>query len=85
MTTLKVTYRKSAIGYSRDQRATLAALGLKRLHQTVEHEATPSIRGMISKVRHLVSVDGVPADAPQHSAATAAAPTGAATPVVTEK
>lgn len=62
MSTVRVTYRKSAIGYARDQRATLAALGLKRLHQTVEHEATPAIRGMIAKVRHLVNVDGQPAD-----------------------
>jgi large subunit ribosomal protein L30 len=62
VSTLRVTYRKSAIGYARDQRATLAALGLKRLHQTVEHEATPAIRGMVAKVRHLVSVDGQPAD-----------------------
>ena len=38
------------------------ALGLKRRHQTVEHEATPAIRGMVAKVRHLVSVDGEPAD-----------------------
>ena len=65
MSTLRVTYRKSAIGYAADQKRTLAALGLRRLHQTVEHEATPSIRGMVQKVRHLVSVDGVPADTPQ--------------------
>jgi large subunit ribosomal protein L30 len=57
-----VTYRKSAIGYARDQKATLAALGLRKLNHTVEHEATPSIRGMVHKVRHLVSVDGRPAD-----------------------
>ena len=62
MSSLRVTYRKSAIGYASDQKRTLAALGLRRLHQTVEHEATPSIRGMVQKVRHLVSVDGVPAD-----------------------
>ena len=65
MTSLRVTYRKSAIGYARDQKATVAALGLKRLHQTVEHEDTAPIRGMIHKVRHLVSVDGVPADSPE--------------------
>ena len=60
-----MTYRKSSIGYARDQKATVAALGLKRLHQTVEHEDTAPIRGMINKVRHLVSVDGVPADSPE--------------------
>jgi large subunit ribosomal protein L30 len=51
-----VTYRKSVIGYSRDQKATVEALGLTRLHQTVEHADTPQIRGMIHKVQHLVTV-----------------------------
>ena len=55
---LWVTYSKSAIGYSRDQKATVEALGLTRLHQTVEHADTPQIRGMIHKVQHLVTVDG---------------------------
>ena len=45
MSTVRVTYRKSAIGYAWDQKATLAALGLRKLNHTVEHEATPSIRG----------------------------------------
>jgi len=62
MSTWRITYRKSAIGYSKDQRLTLTALGLRKLNQTVEHEATPSIRGMVHKVRHLVSVEGVAAD-----------------------
>jgi len=53
---LKVTYRKSAIGYARDQKATIAALGLKRLNQTVEHSDSPQLRGMLRKVRHLVEV-----------------------------
>lgn len=65
MSRLRVTYRKSGIGYAHDQKATLAALGLRRLNQTVEHDRSPSIRGMVFKVRHLVSVDGVPADSPQ--------------------
>lgn len=69
MSTVRVTYRKSGIGYASDQKRTLAALGLRRLHQTVEHEATPSIRGMVFKVRHLVSVDGLPADTPAGAAA----------------
>ncbi len=59
-----VTYRKSSIGYAKDQKATLVALGLKKLNHSVEHNGTPNIRGMIHKVRHLVSVDGVPADSP---------------------
>ncbi|MGC8460454.1 MAG: 50S ribosomal protein L30 [Candidatus Dormibacteria bacterium] len=64
MATIHVTYRKSAIGYPSDQKATIAALGLKKLHHTVEHDDSPAVRGMVDKVRHLVSVDGVPADAP---------------------
>jgi large subunit ribosomal protein L30 len=64
VSTLRVTYRKSAIGYARDQKATVAALGLRRLNQTVEHPNTPTLRGMVQKVRHLVSVNGVPADSP---------------------
>ena len=54
MSTLRVTYRKSAIGYAWDQKATVAALGLRKLNHTVEHEPTPSIVGMVHKVRHLV-------------------------------
>ena len=65
MSSVRVTYRKSAIGYAWDQKATLVALGLRRLHQTIEHEATPSIRGMVYKVRHLVSIDGAAADSPE--------------------
>ena len=48
--------KRSTIGFPRDQRGTVAGLGLRRLHQTVEHEDTPSIRGMLHKVRHLVEV-----------------------------
>lgn len=70
--TIRVTYRKSAIGYAHDQKATVAALGLRRLHQTVVHADTPAVRGMVQKVRHLVSVDGVPADSPEFAAAAAA-------------
>lgn len=56
---IRITYVKSAIGYGRDQKATLRALGLRRLGQTVEHEATPSILGMVEKVSHLVQVEPV--------------------------
>lgn len=57
MTRLRITWTKSGIGYIREQRRTLKALGFRRLNQTVEHEDTPSIRGMIFKVRHLVRVE----------------------------
>lgn len=65
MSRLKITYRKSAIGYSHDQKATIRSLGLRRLNSTVIHDDTPTIRGMIFKVRHLVSVEEIPdGDAP---------------------
>jgi ribosomal protein L30 len=60
MSRLKITYRKSAIGYSHDQKATIRSLGLRRLNSVVIHEDTPTIRGMIFKVRHLVSVEELP-------------------------
>lgn len=53
---LSVTWKVSGIGYKRDQRRTIEALGLRKLHQTVIHDDTPSIRGMVFKVRHLVEV-----------------------------
>jgi len=53
---LEITYSKSAIGYESSQRATIKALGLKKLNRTVTHADTPAIRGMINKVRHLVTV-----------------------------
>ena len=56
---LRVTYSKSAIGYKKDQKGTIRALGFKKLNQTVEHEDTPVIRGMINKVVHLVTVEEV--------------------------
>ena len=56
---LRVTYTKSAIGYKKDQKGTIRALGLRKLNQTVEHDDNPVIRGMINKVVHLVSVEEV--------------------------
>ena len=56
---VRVTYVRSAIGYSRKQKATVRALGLRRLGQTVEHNNTAAIRGMIDRVGHLVSVEVV--------------------------
>ncbi|HJM89138.1 MAG TPA: 50S ribosomal protein L30 [Dehalococcoidia bacterium] len=57
MAKLLITWKKSAIGYAKDQKLTIRALGLKRLHHTVEHDDTPSIRGMADKVRHLVTIE----------------------------
>ena len=54
---IRVTYRKSAIGYKKDQKRTIAALGLHKLGQTVEHKDSPAIRGMIARVAHLVTVE----------------------------
>ncbi|MFN2137495.1 MAG: 50S ribosomal protein L30 [Candidatus Promineifilaceae bacterium] len=59
MDKLRVTYVKSVIGYNKGQKATIKALGLRRLNQTVEHDDTPVIRGMINKVSHLVAVEEV--------------------------
>ncbi|MCH9035971.1 MAG: 50S ribosomal protein L30 [Chloroflexi bacterium] len=53
---LKVTLRKSGIGHPQDQKDTIRALGLRRLHQTVEHDDSPSVRGMVEKIKHLVVV-----------------------------
>ena len=53
---LRVTLVRSPIGYTKDQRATARALGLRRLHQTVEHKDNPTLRGMIQKIIHLVQV-----------------------------
>ena len=55
--TLSVTQTGSPIGRPRDQRQTLIGLGLNKLHRTRELEDTPSVRGMINKVGHLVRVD----------------------------
>ena len=59
MAKISVTWKRSVIGFPRDQRRTIAGLGLRRLNQTVEHEDTPSIRGMVDKVRHLVEVASI--------------------------
>jgi large subunit ribosomal protein L30 len=53
---LHITLLKSPIGYSRRQKGTVRALGLRRLHQSVVQEDNPVIRGMITKVSHLVEV-----------------------------
>ena len=57
MAKLKVTWIKSAIGYEESQRRTLRTLGFHRLNESVVHEDTLAVRGMINKVRHLVKVE----------------------------
>ncbi len=59
VTKLRIKWVKSAIGYSKRQKATIRALGLRRLGDEVEHRDHPSIRGMIDKVRHLVEVEEI--------------------------
>jgi large subunit ribosomal protein L30 len=54
---IKVTKVKSAINRTKTQKLTLEALGLKKIGQVVEHDATPNILGMVRKVEHLVSVE----------------------------
>jgi len=56
---LKVTQKKSAIGKKKDQGATLRALGLRKIRQSVLHDDTPVIRGMVFKVKHLIEVEEV--------------------------
>ena len=59
MARIKVTQVKSQIGRLQNQKRTLEALGLRRMHQSVEHDATPSIIGMVNKLKHLVSVEEI--------------------------
>jgi len=54
--TIHVTLVKSPIGFNKRQKATVKALGLSKLHQTVEQTDTPAVRGMINAVSHLVAV-----------------------------
>jgi large subunit ribosomal protein L30 len=55
--TLRITLMRSPTGYSERQKRTVRALGLRRMHQTVEQADTPVVRGMIAKVVHLVKVE----------------------------
>ena len=59
---LRITWIKSSIGYSRRQKGTIRALGLRRLGDIVEQADTPVIRGMVNKVSHLVQVEEIPGD-----------------------
>jgi large subunit ribosomal protein L30 len=53
---LKITWKRSSIGSPEDQKATIRALGLKKLNDEVVHDNTPVIQGMVFKVRHLIEV-----------------------------
>jgi large subunit ribosomal protein L30 len=57
MPKVSITWVKSSIGYSQDQKRTVRALGLRHLNQKVVKENSPTIRGMIAKVKHLVKVE----------------------------
>ena len=59
MSKIRITWIKSGIGYPRDQRQTLRALGLHRLNQVVEKTDSMSIRGMLTKVGHLLKTEVV--------------------------
>ena len=56
MDKIKIKQIRSRIGRPKDQRRTLDALGLRRMHAVVEHNATPQILGMVKKVSHLITV-----------------------------
>jgi large subunit ribosomal protein L30 len=58
MAKIKLTQIGSPIRRTKDQRATLVGLGLNKMHKTVELEDTPAVRGMITKVQHMVRVEG---------------------------
>ena len=55
--TIKVTLVRSPIGYPKPQKATVRALGLTRMNQTVEHKDSPAVRGMVAAVSHLVRIE----------------------------
>jgi large subunit ribosomal protein L30 len=60
MAKVRVTQIRSPIGRTQDQRATLVGLGLNKINRTRDLEDTPSVRGMINKVKHLVQVEELP-------------------------
>ncbi len=59
MAKIKITQVKSKIGSDKTQKATLIALGIKKLNHSVVHEVTPQIMGMVAKVKHLIIVEEV--------------------------
>lgn len=59
MAKIKITLVKSTIDRPQDQKDTVRALGIRKMNQTVEHEATPQILGMVKKVSHLVVSENI--------------------------
>ncbi|MEY2949332.1 MAG: 50S ribosomal protein L30 [Saprospiraceae bacterium] len=59
MAKIKITQKKSVIDRSKKQKATMVALGLRKINHSVVHEATPQISGMVAKISHLVTVEEV--------------------------
>ena len=64
MARLRIRYTKSVTGYNQRQRDTVRSLGLIKLHRVVEREDTPTVRGMVHAVRHLVTVEELADDQP---------------------
>ena len=56
MAKVKIKQTRSRIGSPKDQKKTLDALGLRKMNKVVEHDDTPTIRGMITKIQHLVTI-----------------------------
>ena len=56
MAKVKIKQTRSRIGSPKDQKRTLDALGLRKMNKVVEHDDTPTIRGMIAKIQHLVTI-----------------------------
>ena len=56
MSKIKIQQTRSRIGRPKDQKRTLDALGLRKMHQVVEHNLTPQIEGMLNKIKHLVKI-----------------------------
>jgi len=85
MAKIKITQTVSRIGSTARQKANLDALGIKKMHQTVVHEDSAIILGMVEKVKHLVKVEAAE-DAPKakKAAAKKAAPKAEAAPAATE-
>ena len=55
--TLRVTLVRSPIGFTESHKRTAIALGLRKMHQTVEHPDTPAVRGMLNKIIHMIKIE----------------------------
>lgn len=59
MAKIRITQIRSKNGRPERQKRTLAALGIRKMHHSVDHEATPQILGMVEKIRHLVKIEEI--------------------------